>query len=528
MKTWFSRLIFALLPLVSLNAVAGGHELGNGGDANEIEFGMYAFAAYEALVKNPTILPEISRELYREKLFASRFEATEEVLYDRFGKRKMALNFPGKVEIVFNRSDWEGLVTRPELKVALATHEVLGLAGVEVNEYDLTETMRGFANEIAATAANVLPVRLAGFSVPAFLIRTSVEFCGSQGAKRVKASKLARAFHIQTNEIDIIFPKGGTVASDGRCKSSGNIFSAPKISSFRLMGPDQKTWIPQIPRVQIYVTFYDNNSSISDVSGVFTESEEGGSLTYPQQVCGGQISHASELYFSQNRKLVGAKFRAVQYPMLNCRYFRGQVFEYRVDEVTNELVEVYGAHGFLYDPSVPPSEVRIDERSPWMKSNSIPERQEFYSNGKPKVLRLSEKQIRFKLNGVLYPLTQFEFNANGEIRPLGVVFERSPIWMVEIPSMNGLKTVYPLSGSQPDHVTGRKIADQICVDAGFDRAFESHNSAEYDLFGEEDFYDRVLNRVMTLKDRQVVILSESIACFGVSRTLPTSDLVYTK
>jgi hypothetical protein len=86
MRIRFSRLIFALLPLVSLNAVAGGHELGNGGDANEIEFGMYAFAAYEALVKNPTVLPEISRELYREKLFASRFEATEEVLYDRFGK----------------------------------------------------------------------------------------------------------------------------------------------------------------------------------------------------------------------------------------------------------------------------------------------------------------------------------------------------------------------------------------------------------------------------------------------------------
>ena len=93
--------------------------------------------AYEQVVTTTTV------SMVRESLFLD-------------GQERDAINYPCEKKIIVNRNHWIPLA--PVLKVQLAFHEFLGIAGLEHNGYPISSQLvtalgREKLNEIAATAA---------------------------------------------------------------------------------------------------------------------------------------------------------------------------------------------------------------------------------------------------------------------------------------------------------------------------------------------------------------------------------------
>lgn len=522
--------ILGFLSLSSATAALPGHELGNGGDANELEFGMYAYAMYEILSENPALLPQVSRPEYRSRLMTASYSVTEEILYDRGAKRRMALNFPERNAIRFNLADWRGLETRPELKIALALHELLGLLGVEVAEYDLSIQVRPYLDRALSTAKNILPFRLAGLAEPVLLVRSSAKLCQAGAAQNVQQGALARAYTLVHRQARILLPKGSKIelAAGGPCADRANAFASPgDISEFFLLGEDGKTWVAQRPESKVRLEFHAENGALRQVSVSNGEVFHGNAMTLPVKVCGAIGTQSRELEFGSNGKIVAAWFRGdAGYPRVDCPYFRGSVQRAKFDPVTGSPVSLTVPSFFDHDPRIVPAEVRIVKDGKWLKIGVIYETSEFYPDGKPKILHFADDLVQFPLKGKLYEFRHATFDSAGLITP-GTIYDHTQLWGIPMPRYNGLRLLFPLDGGgKPDHAAAWKIADSVCRESGFDAIFLNFYAQSHDVVGSEDFYDPVAKKLVRVAEATTQVFSERIACQGLSTKVDPLSVVY--
>jgi hypothetical protein len=94
----------------------------HGGDAYAIEFTKIAKEMLNDLIIKNASLPGITLRELERKLSLLKISSVKEELY-LDGKAKDALNYPTKLEIVFNRARWIGY--NPVQRKTLVSHEVL-------------------------------------------------------------------------------------------------------------------------------------------------------------------------------------------------------------------------------------------------------------------------------------------------------------------------------------------------------------------------------------------------------------------
>lgn len=123
---------------VSAHAREGGLS-GGGGDPVEQDFVIQGNAAVNALDQRAREIPSVNvhdvRSLWDSP--ETKVIPTDEELIDADGRKRAALNFPSEKTIKVNRGEWKNIADR-KLKMALALHEILGIARYENGNYKLS------------------------------------------------------------------------------------------------------------------------------------------------------------------------------------------------------------------------------------------------------------------------------------------------------------------------------------------------------------------------------------------------------
>jgi hypothetical protein len=119
--------------LAAVTEGAGAH----GGDPVAQEFATMGQKAvdYVTFLKNPY---HLNLQALQNEIASVTLTSTNSILYDDQGIERFALNIPSKNLIEINRNGWASIGANTNGKMALALHEYLGIAGVEVDNYSIT------------------------------------------------------------------------------------------------------------------------------------------------------------------------------------------------------------------------------------------------------------------------------------------------------------------------------------------------------------------------------------------------------
>lgn len=505
-------------------AFAQGHEMGNGGDANEVEFSMIGYGILESLKVNPGLLPQISRKDLAEKLFAAKVESKDQVLYDRNGVVRMALNYREAVRIEFNAKSWEGLQGNFESKMGLVAHEYFGLLGAEINEYDLSMQLRGIASEVSAITQNILPIRLVGFADPFFVVKTSAYLCtADNGKKNVVRAVLAKAYEVKKRQVELVLPVDTQLYNTSiSCNDFKLGFRAKNISELKLLDPSRQQLTRQaLLGSTVGLKFSDQNRNLVDID-VGLGVGENSSLSMQYDLCSARFQDAEGFSFDDQTGQINRVSYDKSPKQISCNYYRGPARRVLLDIVTNNPVEIFAAK----IPSL--GEVRFARGTNWYPVNSYFKSLYlyFHKNGTPKRVDLDSK-LSFKIRGRIYSSARLIFDENGRVNPVGDWFD-NPYLVVNGVSYNGLKILVPMtSDSKINFEVAEAIADAICQDYGFVSGVRTirRNIEKYDFVNPEDFYEPVTQKVRRLSGSSVWVLPPSLMCDTTGLWLEPSAIV---
>jgi hypothetical protein len=143
MKKLLSTLILTASTLAS--ATSGG--MGNGGHPFEMQF-LRAGRQVVKILKDDQVfkapaIAGINTYLLELNLETIKIEVKNKRkgLRDKFGKKKCALNFPGKKLIQLDENCWKDINSKVHLKLPFVLHELLGLSGEEVDHYNISSKL---------------------------------------------------------------------------------------------------------------------------------------------------------------------------------------------------------------------------------------------------------------------------------------------------------------------------------------------------------------------------------------------------
>ena len=129
-------LALGLIAAAPTLSYARGGDGSGGGDSTEQEFVRFGNAGVDALDRKAPQFPQIIvhnvRALWDSP--AVKVVSTDETLLDENGREREALNYPSEQLIKVNKKSWNAISDRKR-KMALALHEILGLARYESGNY---------------------------------------------------------------------------------------------------------------------------------------------------------------------------------------------------------------------------------------------------------------------------------------------------------------------------------------------------------------------------------------------------------
>ncbi|HAR41200.1 MAG TPA: hypothetical protein DCS07_00975 [Bdellovibrionales bacterium] len=134
---------------------AGGDNSG-GGDSAEVEFASIGQGIATALRERNVVL-DFDLNAYQQAISTAQVNMVRHALYQNNTERD-ALNYPSEKRIEVNRNHWVDL--RPVVKVQLAFHEYLGIAGIERDIYSVSRTLVTVlgVDELAKITASLAPI----------------------------------------------------------------------------------------------------------------------------------------------------------------------------------------------------------------------------------------------------------------------------------------------------------------------------------------------------------------------------------
>lgn len=127
--------LFLIVSICFYSAIsfAGGKVIGNGGDSRALDFYNFALESINKVKSNPLAYPEVKDIDLQAILEKAEILTSEVPLYSVKGEVRQfstAINYKNPDTIVIYGPRWSDLRNKP-VKLALALHEVLSLAGVE-------------------------------------------------------------------------------------------------------------------------------------------------------------------------------------------------------------------------------------------------------------------------------------------------------------------------------------------------------------------------------------------------------------
>jgi hypothetical protein len=215
-----SILIWILCSFAVSATAVGGHDVGSGGDRDEILLRsiLMELSGYLESPQNRSRFPQIDRGILKSLIVETKIQLTEVELRDPEGRIRTAINQAEMGRILVNRELFTPIREDAKLVVPLIFHEVLGLMKLEGSgEYAMSSEILGDATRIyeAATANMSAIYFLTGDALvtPIPLWKASVVIA-HRGT--FESGVVARPFVLITDRIKVVIDQGQTIKWERR------------------------------------------------------------------------------------------------------------------------------------------------------------------------------------------------------------------------------------------------------------------------------------------------------------------------